>query len=99
MRIGQCYLIHCGDWHTFVGRVVAQIGPGTYELECVSKISETNNGDCWGQLAAGNKTLRKACSYVHTPRNPETKEWLKAVIPLVIAAFEWVGKLPQEEKP
>lgn len=88
MEIGKAYLIHCGDWHTFVGRVVEQIGPMTYGMECVSKIAETNNGDCWESLAAGDERLRAACDYRHhtTP----------GVFPLGIAAFEWVGKLPQE---
>lgn len=89
MEIGQAYLVHCGDWHTFVGRVVAQIGPMTYKLEAVSKISDTNAGDNWHKLAEGDKKARDAATYVHfkTP----------CVIPLAIAAFEWVGKLPQEK--
>ena len=88
MRIGEQYLVHCGDWHTFVGRVVAQVGPGTYEMEKVSKVAETNNGDCWEELAAGNEDLRRRAAYKHYKT--------LAVIPLVIAAFVWVGKLPQE---
>lgn len=54
----------------------------------VSKISETNNQDCWEGLAGGDERLRAAATYRHytTP----------AVIPLVIAAFEWVGLTPQE---
>lgn len=89
MEIGQAYLLFCGDWHAFVGRVVAQIGPFTYRLESVSKIAETNNGDNWEKLAAGDKQERKRATYRHytTP----------AVVPLTIAAFEWTGKLPQEE--
>ena len=88
MRTGTAYLIHSGDWHTFVGRVVGQLGPGTYELEKVSKIADTNNGDCWELLAAGDAELRRVCTYRHYKTT--------AVIPLVIAAFEWVGDLPQE---
>lgn len=88
MRIGKNYLVHCGDWHTYIGRVVAQLGPGTYEMVSVSKVSETNNGDCWHDLAAGDERLRGAAEYRHY----ETK----AVIPLSIAAFEWVGDLPQD---
>ena len=89
MRIGRAYLVHCGDWHTFIGRVVDQLGPGIYELDLVSKVTNTNNGDCWHKLAAGDAKFRKAASYEHYTT--------KAAIPLVIAAFEWVGKLPQEE--
>lgn len=87
MEPGKAYLIHGGDWHTFVGRVVRQCGPMLYELEKVSKI-DTNNGDCWHELAAGDERLRKACTYFHftTP----------AVLPLTIAAFEWAGRVPQE---
>jgi hypothetical protein len=88
MRIGQCYLVHCGDWHTFVGRVVAQLGPGTYEMEKVSKIAETHGGDNWEELAAGDAAARTRCDYKHYQG--------LAAIPLVIAAFTWTGKLPQE---
>lgn len=89
MEIGKAYLIHGGDWHTFVGRVVDHVGPLTYRLESVSKIYDTRNGDCWDRLAAGDKQLRAACDYRHytTP----------TFVPLAIAAFEWVGKTPQEE--
>jgi hypothetical protein len=88
MEPGKCYLVHCGDWHTLVGRCVRQVGPMTYLFESVSKIAETNNGDCWHQLAAGDKRLRKAATYQHytTP----------CPIPLTIFATEWVGELPQE---
>ena len=89
MEIGEAYLIHCGDWHTFVGRVVAQTGPFTYRLESVSKVCETNNGDNWHDLAAGVQTARKKAKYEHytTP----------VILPLTIAAFLWVGKTPQED--
>jgi len=88
MEPGKAYLVHCGDWHTFVGRCVRQVGPMTYLFEFVSKILETNNGDCWEKLAAGDGRLRKACSYAHytTP----------ACVPLAIIAFEWQGPTPQE---
>jgi uncharacterized protein (TIGR02996 family) len=88
MEIGECYLVHCGDWHTFVGRVVRQVGPQMYQMESVSKILETNNGDCWEELAAGNEDLRKAASYKHYTTS--------AVVPLSIIAFVWTGVLPQE---
>lgn len=90
MEVGKAYLIHCGDWHTFCGRVVKQVGPSTYKLTKVSKISETNNGDCWEELASGDKRLRSACTCRHYTTD--------AVLPLSIIAFEWIGKLPQEEK-
>jgi hypothetical protein len=89
MEIGKAYLVHCGDWHTFVGRVKKQVGPATYLMTEVSKVSETNNGDCWFAMAGGDTRLRKAASYVHCETD--------AVIPLAIAAVEWVGKTPQEE--
>lgn len=88
MEPGMCYLLHCGDWHTYVGRCVRQVGPMTYQFECVSKICETNNGDCWEALAAGDEQLRAACTYRH--------HTTRSVFPLSIAAHEWVGKLPQE---
>lgn len=88
MEPGKAYLIHCGDWHTFVGRVAAQVGPYTYRLEKVSKVRNTNNGDVWEQLCAGDKRLRKAATYAH---------YKSAILPLTVAAFEWVGKVPQEE--
>jgi hypothetical protein len=57
-------------------------------MEKVAKISETNSGDCWHLLAAGDAKKRAAATYVHY----ETT----AIVPLVIVAFEWLGKLPQE---
>jgi len=89
MEIGKAYLVHVGDWHTFVGRVVAQTGPMTYRLESVSKVCETNDGDNWHELAAGNTAARKKAKYEHY-RTP-------VILPLSIAAFEYVGKTPQEE--
>lgn len=90
MEVGEAYLVHCGDWHTFVGRVVAVVAPGVYKMEKVSKIQNTNAGDNWHLLTAGDEAARKAATYAHytTPGN----------LPLVIACFEWVGKLPQEEE-
>lgn len=88
MEVGKSYLFFCGDWHAFVGRVVSQTGPFTYQLEQASKISDTNNGDNWHTLASGDKAARKRATYQHytTP----------VFIPLTIAAVEWEGKLPQE---
>lgn len=89
MEIGQAYLFFCGDWHAFIGRVVAQTGPFTYRVEQASKVSDTNNGDNWHLLAAGDKKARAAASYHHY----ETAIY----IPLTIAAVEWTGKLPSEK--
>lgn len=89
MQAGKAYLMFCGDWHTFVGRVVRQVAPFTYEMESVSKVAETNNGDCWEKLADGDKRLRKACTYRHHKG--------LVIFPLTIAAVEWEGKTPQEE--
>lgn len=89
MEIGKAYLVHCGDWHTFIGRVTAQLSAYVYVMDHVSKISNTNNNDNWHELAAGNAKARKKATYVHytTP----------ATIPLTIVAFVWEGLLPQEE--
>jgi uncharacterized protein (TIGR02996 family) len=89
LEIGKAYLFHCGDWHTFVGRLIRQVGPITYEIGASSKIHETNNGDCWDDLCAGNKELRRSCTYKHdkTPR----------FVLLSISASEWLGATPQEE--
>ena len=89
METGKAYLVHCGDWHTIVGRVVAQVGPFTYRMESVSKIAETNNGDCWEKLAEGDRALREACNYKHYK--------VVAIVPLNVLCFEWVGKTPQED--
>lgn len=89
MEVGKAYLIHCGDWHTFVGRVTRQVGPFVYEMEKSSKL-DTNAGDVWNQLAAGkDKAMRRACTYWHdsTPR----------LVVLNISALEWLGKTPAEE--
>lgn len=89
MIIGKNYLFHCGDWHTFVGRFVRFSGGLLCELEQVSKIENTNNGDNWHELAKGNNEARAAASYIHydTP----------AFVPVSIAAFEWFGDLPKRQ--
>jgi len=89
MEIGKAYLVHCGDWHTFVGRCVAMISPVVYTMESVSKITETHDGDNWHLLAGGSQEARKKASYLHSTT--------RLIIPLTIAAHEWVGKTPQEE--
>ncbi len=88
MEVGKAYLIHCGDWHTFVGRLKAHATPLLCEFENVSKITNTNNDDVWHALAAGDERLRGEASYEHytTP----------VFLPIAIAAFEWVGKVPSE---
>lgn len=87
MEVGKAYLIHGGDWHTFVGRVVRQCGPLLYELEKVSKL-DTNSGDSWHLLAAGDERLRRGCTYFHSKT--------ACFLPLTIFAQEWVGQVPQE---
>ena len=91
MEIGKAYLIHCGDWHTFVGRVEAQIGPYTYRFGkgTSSKIHDTHNGDNWGDLAAGDTAARKVAEYRHD-------KTLRTVV-LNLTCCEWVGKTPAEE--
>ncbi len=86
MEIGKAYLVHCGDWHTFVGRIVKMISPVVYLMQNVSKISNTNNGDNWHNLA--NNIDRDKATYLHY-------EGI-VTIPLTIVAFEWVGKTPKE---
>lgn len=89
MRIGKNYIVHLGDWHTFIGRCTEQIGPLTYALSDASKISDTNNGDNWHLLASGDKTARKAATYLHCDT--------EVIVPLSIAAIEWVGELPERK--
>ena len=87
MEIGKAYLIHCGDWHTFVGRVVRQCGPFTYVMDSCSKL-DTQQGDIWHDLAAGDERRRKACSYWHDKG--------ERIVVLSITCVEWKGKTPQE---
>lgn len=89
MEIGKAYLLHQGDWHTFVGRCVKQTGPFTYEFHFVSQIMNTNNGPVWNELQAGNKEVRKRATYKH--------ESTPQVFPLTIRAGLWIGKTPAEE--
>jgi uncharacterized protein (DUF1330 family) len=87
MQHGKNYLVHCGDWHTFVGKFVRFVSPSIAEFESVSKIRETRNGDNWNKLASGDQSARDACDYQHytTP----------TFLPISIAVFEWVGELPR----
>ena len=91
MRIGQSYLVHLGDWHTFIGRVCDQLGPLTYEMEFASKVDIQNFGDRWHDLCAGDADLRAGATYWHQPG--------KVVIPLSIVAMEWAGDLPHPDAP
>ena len=86
MRVGKNYIVHCGDWHTFVGRCNELVGSLVYEMVEVSKIDDTRQGDNWHDLAANKGNARRQASYLHydTPM----------CVPLSIAAFEWVGELP-----
>jgi hypothetical protein len=86
MKIGRNYLCHLGDWQTFVGRCTEQIGPLTYVLHDVSKIANTNDGDNWHKLAGGDKNARQQATYAHYTT--------EVIVPLSIAAIEWVGELP-----
>lgn len=90
MEPGKAYLVHAGDWHTFVGRCVKQVGPMTYKFESISKIRETHNGDNWHALAAGDIHAREDADYAHYTGF--------GYLPLTIFAIEWEGKTPQEEK-
>jgi hypothetical protein len=88
MRVGKAYLMHQGDWHTFVGRVVEQTGPLTYAVTSLSKVDLEHIGDRWGDLAGGDEALRRDARYWHYKG--------EAILPLSIAAIEWVGPTPQE---
>ena len=88
MEPGKAYLIHCGDWHTFVGRCSRQVSPLLYELENSSKISNTNNGDNWHKLASGHQ--REDATYIHDFGTT------KRLLPVSITCVEWVGETPKE---
>lgn len=90
MEQGKAYLVTTVDWFAWVGRVVRQVGPWEYEFESASKVVDTNDGDCWEELCAGNKAARSRAEYRHykTP----------VILGMgVVAKIEWVGKTPQEE--
>jgi uncharacterized protein (TIGR02996 family) len=88
MEPAKNYLILTVDWYAWVGRCVRQVGPYEYEFEQVSKF-DTNAGDVFGEIAAGDETLRRGCTYQHFQG--------KALLGLGrVGVFEWVGKLPQE---
>ena len=88
MEPGKTYLVHCGDWHTFVGRCAGMISPVVYLMESVSKVDNTNAGDCWQELCLEGSQQRRRAAYIHYKT--------RMVVPLTIAAFEWQGKTPQE---
>lgn len=89
MIVGKAYLLHQGDWHTFVGRCAAQTGPFTYEFHHVSQIMDTNNGGNWNDLQRGDEGARKKAEYRHESTPQE--------FPLTIRAGLWIGKTPAEE--
>ncbi len=89
METGKAYILHCPDGHSWVGRVSRHLLPLVWEFEAVSKIKETNNGDVWHKLAAGEEELREQCTYAHHKTN--------VVLPLSIGAIEWAGETPIEQ--
>ena len=91
MEPGKAYLVITVDWFAWVGRVVRQVGPWEYEFESLSKISETNNGDCWQQLCEGDKAARQRATY----QNYKVKGLLGLG---AVVKLEWLGKTPQEEE-
>ena len=86
MKPGNNYLIHCGDWHTFVGRYVEQVSPLLHRFEDVSKVWDTNNGDNWHDLCNDEPGTREAATFI--------KYEVAATMPIAIVAFDWVGDLP-----
>lgn len=92
MKIGKRYLVHLGDWHTFVGEVAEQLGPLTYELRWASKVDLTHaGGDVWDRYCAGDADVRAAAQHWHYPG--------AAVVPLSIVAMEYTGDLPHPDAP
>lgn len=90
MEPGKVYLVITVDWFAWVGRVVRQVGPYEYEMTSLSKISETNNGDCWQSLCEGNKEMRRHCTYQHYK--------VAGLLGIgAVAKIEWRGNTPQEE--
>lgn len=88
MEPGKAYLIFTVDWFAWVGRMVRQIGPWEYEFDSVSKF-DTNAGDVFGEIAAGDESLRKGCTYQH----------FKGLCILgqgAVGKIPWEGKTPQE---
>lgn len=96
MQVGKAYLIETVDWFAWVGRVKRQIGPWEYEMEGCSKISDTNAGDVWQQLAAGDQQARKAATYIHyADGDGETDGVILGMG--VVMKTGWKGKTPKEE--
>lgn len=91
MEPGKNYLILTVDWYAWVGRCVRQVAPYEYEFEYVSKF-DTNAGDVFGEIAAGDKDLRDRATYQHFRGS--------ALLGLGrVGVFDWVGQLPQEYAP
>ena len=97
MQVGKAYLVFTVDWFAWVGRVVRQIGPFEYEFDSVSKF-DTNNGDVFGQIAAGDMRLRRACTYQHFYSFEEDGEMRYHELGQgAVGKIPWKGKTPQEE--
>lgn len=93
MQIGKVYLLETVDWFAWVGRVKRQIGPWEYEFQSLSKICQTNDGDNWEKLAAGDMAARLRATYRHYADDPEQPHILGLG---VVAKLAWTGKTPQE---
>ena len=89
---GNNYLIHSGDWHTWVGTYVKQVTPLLYSFKNLSKIDDTNNGDSWHELVADIGNSRAEATFIHYPNLDEDLYQ----IPISIIAMPWKGPTPQE---
>lgn len=95
MEIGQCYLLETVDWFAWVGRVHKQVGPWEYEFDSVSKICETNNGDNWEKLAAGDMESRRKATYRHYRPTSDGRRLILGMG--VVCKIPWEGNTPQED--
>jgi hypothetical protein len=77
------------DWYAFCGRCLRQVSAFEYAFELVSKF-DTNRGDVFGEIAAGDKELRRAASYQHFSGEVLLGHGRVAVL-------AWADKLPQEK--
>ena len=91
MEPGKNYLVHAGDWHTFVGEFVEQTTPLLYGFRLVSKVDDTNNGDNWHELVGDVGEARDEATFIDYPQGDELYE-----LPVSIIAMPWVGQLPHK---
>ena len=81
------FMPHGYGFSVLVGHVAQELAQGWIVDPC-REIIDTRNGDCWVELASGNKEMRRACQY-------GVPIVSGARVPYGVFSLLWIGDLPE----